>query len=160
MPGAVPNARGQAPAGKNPYAWGRGGTQADSGIPQMAAMGMGVGAAALANQQKEAALYVAKLAAAASYARPKPGFLDGLLGSAAAAAKRGKPNARSAPAHLSSVQQARPQPGLSGCTYSEGVSWGKFVPKSEGGRYAEVYSDATVAWPLLVRGALERLGKL
>jgi deoxyhypusine synthase len=50
--------------------------------------------------------------------------------------------------------------GLSGCTYSEGVSWGKFVPKSEGGRYAEVYSDATVAWPLLVRGALERLGKL
>jgi deoxyhypusine synthase len=48
--------------------------------------------------------------------------------------------------------------GLSGCTYSEGVSWGKFVPAAEGGRYAEVYADATVAWPLLVRGVLERLG--
>lgn len=50
--------------------------------------------------------------------------------------------------------------GLSGCTYSEGVSWGKFVPRDEGGRYAEVYADATVAWPLLVRGAMERLGLL
>lgn len=47
--------------------------------------------------------------------------------------------------------------GLSGCTYSEGVSWGKFVPEAEGGRYAEVHADATVAWPLLVRGVIERL---
>lgn len=50
--------------------------------------------------------------------------------------------------------------GLSGCTYSEGVSWGKFVPASEGGKFAEVYADATVAWPLLVRAVLERLGKV
>ena len=50
--------------------------------------------------------------------------------------------------------------GLSGCTYSEGVSWGKFVPPSEGGKYAEVYADATIAWPILVRAVLERLGKL
>ncbi len=50
--------------------------------------------------------------------------------------------------------------GLSGCTYSEGVSWGKFVPESEGGRHAEVYADATVAWPLLLRGVLERLGRV
>jgi deoxyhypusine synthase len=50
--------------------------------------------------------------------------------------------------------------GLSGCTYSEGVSWGKFVPPGEGGRFAEVYSDATVAWPILVRAVLERLGKM
>ena len=49
--------------------------------------------------------------------------------------------------------------GLSGCTYSEGVSWGKFIPVSEGGEYAEVYADATVAWPLLVRGVIERLMK-
>lgn len=47
--------------------------------------------------------------------------------------------------------------GLSGCTYAEGVSWGKFVPESEGGRFAEVHADATVAWPLLVRGVMERL---
>ena len=49
--------------------------------------------------------------------------------------------------------------GLSGCTYSEGVSWGKFVPPAEGGRFAEVPADATVAWPLLLAGVLERLGK-
>ncbi len=49
--------------------------------------------------------------------------------------------------------------GLSGCTYSEGVSWGKFVPPSEGGRYAEVYADATTVWPLLVKGVAERLDK-
>lgn len=48
--------------------------------------------------------------------------------------------------------------GLSGCTYSEGVSWGKFVPRQEGGRFAEVYADATIAWPILIRGLMERLG--
>ena len=37
--------------------------------------------------------------------------------------------------------------GLSGCTYSEGVSWGKFIPESEGGKFAEVYADATIIWP-------------
>jgi len=47
--------------------------------------------------------------------------------------------------------------GLSGCTYSEGVSWGKFVPESEGGRFAEVYADATTVWPLLIKGVLEEL---
>jgi deoxyhypusine synthase len=48
--------------------------------------------------------------------------------------------------------------GLSGCTYSEGVSWGKFVPEAEGGRFAEVYADATTVWPLLIKGVLEELG--
>jgi deoxyhypusine synthase len=47
--------------------------------------------------------------------------------------------------------------GLSGCSYEEGVSWGKFVPRSEGGRFAEVFADATIAWPLLVRALIERL---
>ncbi|MBM3200176.1 deoxyhypusine synthase [Candidatus Woesearchaeota archaeon] len=47
--------------------------------------------------------------------------------------------------------------GLSGCTYSEGVSWGKFTPVSEGGRYAEVMCDATIAWPIIVKALLERL---
>ena len=47
--------------------------------------------------------------------------------------------------------------GLSGCTYSEGVSWGKFVPPSEGGRFAEVLCDATIAWPLIVKAVQERL---
>jgi deoxyhypusine synthase len=50
--------------------------------------------------------------------------------------------------------------GLSGATYSEGVSWGKFVPPSEGGRFAEVHADATIAWPILIRGVLERLGRV
>jgi deoxyhypusine synthase len=45
---------------------------------------------------------------------------------------------------------------LSGCTYSEGVSWGKFVSPAEGGRYAEILLDATVAWPILARAMIER----
>ena len=49
--------------------------------------------------------------------------------------------------------------GLSGCTYSEGISWGKFTPPKEGGRWAEVYSDATIALPLIVKAVLERLKK-
>ena len=49
--------------------------------------------------------------------------------------------------------------GLSGCTYTEGVSWGKFLPASEGGRYAEVHADATVCWPLLMKAVLEELGR-
>ncbi len=50
--------------------------------------------------------------------------------------------------------------GLSGCTYSEGVSWGKFVSPAEGGMFAEVYCDATIAWPLLVRAVLEEIGSI
>jgi len=49
--------------------------------------------------------------------------------------------------------------GLSGCTYSESVSWGKIVPKSEGGRYAEVLADATLAWPIILKAVMERLSK-
>jgi len=45
--------------------------------------------------------------------------------------------------------------GLSGCTYIEGVSWGKFLSPQEGGRFAEVYSDATVAWPILMKAVFE-----
>jgi deoxyhypusine synthase len=49
--------------------------------------------------------------------------------------------------------------GLSGCTYSEGVSWGKFLPKKEGGLWAEVLCDATIAWPILIKAVIERLDK-
>ncbi|HEV2489948.1 MAG TPA: deoxyhypusine synthase family protein [Candidatus Acidoferrales bacterium] len=48
--------------------------------------------------------------------------------------------------------------GLSGSTYSEAVSWGKFVPPDEGGMFAEVFDDATVALPLIVGAVLERIG--
>ncbi len=47
--------------------------------------------------------------------------------------------------------------GLSGSTYTEAVSWGKFVPPEEGGLFAEVLEDATVALPLIVGAVLERL---
>ena len=49
--------------------------------------------------------------------------------------------------------------GLSGCTFKEGVSWGKFVSPEEGGRFAEVLCDATIAWPLLLKGVSQRLEK-
>ncbi|MFH1845849.1 MAG: deoxyhypusine synthase family protein [bacterium] len=47
--------------------------------------------------------------------------------------------------------------GLSGCTYSEGVSWGKFVPPADGGRFAEIHADATLVWPLLMKAVFEEL---
>jgi deoxyhypusine synthase len=49
--------------------------------------------------------------------------------------------------------------GLSGCTYSEGVSWGKFLPIEEGGRFAEVHADATLVWPLLMKAVFEELDR-
>ena len=49
--------------------------------------------------------------------------------------------------------------GLSGCTYSEGISWGKFVPENEGGRFAEVIADATIAWPIILKAVMERMEK-
>ncbi len=48
---------------------------------------------------------------------------------------------------------------LSGCTYSEGISWGKFVPPKRGGMFAEVLADATIVWPLIVRAVIERLSR-
>jgi deoxyhypusine synthase len=45
--------------------------------------------------------------------------------------------------------------GLSGCTISESVSWGKY---SENAIAAEVQCDATIALPLLAAGLFERLG--
>ncbi len=49
--------------------------------------------------------------------------------------------------------------GLSGCTYSEGVSWGKFIPANDGGKWSEVMCDATIALPIIVKAVLERMGK-
>ena len=49
--------------------------------------------------------------------------------------------------------------GLSGCTYKEGVSWGKFTAPEDGGRFAEVLCDATIAWPILLKAVMQRLDK-
>jgi len=49
--------------------------------------------------------------------------------------------------------------GLSGCTYKEGVSWGKFTAPEDGGRFAEVLCDATIAWPVLLKAVMQRVEK-
>jgi len=49
--------------------------------------------------------------------------------------------------------------GLSGSTYREGISWGKFLAPEDGGRYAEVLSDATISWPVLLKAVQQRLVK-
>ena len=49
--------------------------------------------------------------------------------------------------------------GLSGSPYSEAISWGKFVPPGEGGRFGEVFIDATVGLPIMCAAMFERLGK-
>jgi len=48
---------------------------------------------------------------------------------------------------------------LSGCTYSEGQSWGKFCSDKKGAMLAEVMCDATLVWPLLMKGVFQRLDK-
>jgi deoxyhypusine synthase len=42
--------------------------------------------------------------------------------------------------------------GLSGCTFREGMSWGKEL---KGGKYVACYCDATIALPLVVKSILE-----
>ena len=46
--------------------------------------------------------------------------------------------------------------GLSGCTFKEGVSWGKVKDDRE---FVTCYCDATIALPLIVRAVLERLNQ-
>ncbi len=46
--------------------------------------------------------------------------------------------------------------GLSGCPYSEGVSWGKMDPE---GTFTEVLQDATVVWPWILKATMQRLEK-
>ena len=43
--------------------------------------------------------------------------------------------------------------GLSGCTFKEGLSWGKEKPE---GSYVTCYCDATIALPIIVKSVLER----
>lgn len=50
--------------------------------------------------------------------------------------------------------------GLSGCTYTEGVSWGKFLPQELGGVHTEVLEDATVVWPIILMATIRRLKKM
>lgn len=78
-------------------------------------------------------------------------LLERRLGASAGAVKRFKYGVRICP-------EPEHWGGLSGCGYSEGVSWGKFYSRAEGGRFAEVKADATIVWPILLRGVLERLG--
>ncbi|PIN86637.1 hypothetical protein COV19_03940 [Candidatus Woesearchaeota archaeon CG10_big_fil_rev_8_21_14_0_10_44_13] len=42
---------------------------------------------------------------------------------------------------------------LSGCTYSEGMSWRKMDPK---GKFAEIKGDATMIWPFIVKYVMEK----
>jgi deoxyhypusine synthase len=53
------------------------------------------------------------------------------------------------------ITMDRPEPGgLSGATLEEAISWGKLKPE---GKAVTVICDATIAFPLIVAAALERL---
>jgi deoxyhypusine synthase len=47
--------------------------------------------------------------------------------------------------------------GLSGCSFKEGVTWGKFESREEGGLTAEVVADATLVLPFLFTAVLDRI---
>lgn len=44
--------------------------------------------------------------------------------------------------------------GLSGCTFEEGLSWGKESPK---GRFVQCYCDATIALPIITHALAEKI---
>ncbi len=46
--------------------------------------------------------------------------------------------------------------GLSGCTFQEGLSWGKEKPE---GKYVTCYCDATIAFPIIVKSVLEQFSQ-
>ena len=55
------------------------------------------------------------------------------------------------------ITMDRPEPGgLSGASLEEAISWGKVKPK---GRAVTVVCDATIAFPLIVAAALEKIKK-
>ena len=55
------------------------------------------------------------------------------------------------------ITMDRPEPGgLSGATLKEAISWGKVKPE---GKEVTVICDATIAFPLIVAAALEKVGK-
>ncbi len=45
--------------------------------------------------------------------------------------------------------------GLSGCHFHEGRSWGKFMHEDQGGMFAEIVGDYTLAFPLICQAVLE-----
>jgi deoxyhypusine synthase len=113
----------------------------------------------LINQQKKIAIFTIGGGVPRNWAQQVGPYLDLIQGRM----PKGK-----APKHISGKKftyalRISPEPvhlgGLSGCTYSEGVSWGKFIPTKMGGRQSEVLEDATVAWPILVKGLIQRLEK-
>jgi len=58
--------------------------------------------------------------------------------------------------HFYGIQITTDRPewgGLSGCTFKEGISWGKEKPE---GCFSVCYCDATIALPIIVKAVLER----
>mgnify|MGYP006290038869 CR=1 FL=1 len=46
--------------------------------------------------------------------------------------------------------------GLSGCTVSEGISWGKYSHKA---KYVSVWGDATISFPLAITALFQRMAR-
>jgi deoxyhypusine synthase len=45
--------------------------------------------------------------------------------------------------------------GLSGCTFAEGRSWGKFLREEDGGMFAEVVGDYSISFPMICAAVLK-----
>ena len=72
---------------------------------------------------------------------------------------RTSPGAKTFEGYSYGVRIATDRPefgGLSGCTFEESKSWGKYASKA---RFESVVCDATIALPIMACALLERLGK-
>ena len=112
--------------------------------------------AELINQQKKIAIITIGGGVPRNWAQQVAPLLELIQGRIS----RGK-----VPKHIRGIQfsyglRICPEPvnwgGLSGCTYSEGMSWGKMNPE---GTFTEVFQDATVVWPWILKATIQRLEK-
>ena len=110
----------------------------------------------LINQQKKIALFTIGGGVPRNWAQQVAPLLELI---------RGRMPKNKTPKHIHGIQfsyglRICPEPvnwgGLSGCTYSEGVSWGKMKLD---GNFSEVLQDATVVWPWILKATIQRLKK-
>ncbi|OGN01340.1 MAG: hypothetical protein A3I26_02210 [Candidatus Yanofskybacteria bacterium RIFCSPLOWO2_02_FULL_43_10] len=110
----------------------------------------------LINQQKKIALFTIGGGVPRNWAQQVAPLLELI---------QGRMPKNKAPKHIKGIRfsyglRICPEPvnwgGLSGCTYSEGVSWGKMKLD---GNFSEVLQDATVVWPWILKAVIQRLEK-
>ena len=110
----------------------------------------------LINQAKKIAIFTIGGGAPRNWGQQGPPYLELICGRM----PKGKAPTHIKPKKFSYALRICPEPvelgGLSGAPYSETISWGKLEKDAQ---YAEVPTDATIAWPILIKAIIQRIEK-